>query len=260
MPAIPQDTEFQHVIMQPFFRAVQFLPSAWRSLCLISAGGRRAEENLCTGRSRRLAQPVKWYPGAAALIAAALLAGCVASRPKPGPSLGGPRDPSTDTIISVDDFDGVLLAKAIFWETNRQREANGLASLAPLAALDGAADEQAEYTALSLATGHENMFPNEHNVAQRVAGAGLHPLHLSENAIMMPARRPVGAANRDYTYAAYAGYLLDGWMNSPGHRAAVLDPQVTFLGCAARIARGFGPDDQRIFAVQVFFKPDPWWE
>jgi uncharacterized protein YkwD len=72
----------------------------------------------------------------------------------------------------------------------------------------------------------------------------------------MPARRPPDAPNRDYTYAAYAAFLLEGWMNSPEHRETLLDRKFTQLGCAARLAHGFRQGDQRVFALQVFFLPE----
>jgi uncharacterized protein YkwD len=158
--------------------------------------------------------------------------------------------------MSLDDFDHVLLSTAIFEESNRVRVAHGSRPLGHLAALDAAADEQATYLALTLSVGHANPFPKEHNVGERVVHEGLDPASVGENAIMMPARRPPDAPNRDYTYAAYAAFLLEGWMNSPEHRETLLDPKFTYLGCAARLARGFRQGDQRVFALQVFLLPD----
>jgi uncharacterized protein YkwD len=194
--------------------------------------------------------------GVMAAAVAALIAACAHPREAAPPSQG-PRDPAADQVMSLGNFDHGLLSRAIFWETNRERVANGVRPLAPLAALDAAADEQATYTALSLKAGHDNPIPSEQDVAARVLGQGLHAIHVGENAIMMPAQDPQGEEGRDYTYAQYAAFLVQGWMNSPGHRANMLDPRVRYLGCAARPARGFGSSDQRIFAVQVFFLPDP---
>jgi uncharacterized protein YkwD len=185
---------------------------------------------------------------------AALLAGCThppAARDFPQ------RDPAFDQVISLERFDNRLLSRAIFWESNRVRVANGVPALKPLPALDGAADEQATYMALILRASHGNPIPREHNAAERVTHVGLHPERVAENAIMMPALRDADVQNRDYTYAEYATYLLDGWMNSPGHRINMLDPGFAYLGCAARLAHGITHGDQRIFATQVFFLPDP---
>jgi uncharacterized protein YkwD len=197
---------------------------------------------------------VKILHGAIA-IAAVAIAGCTHAPPA-GPASPGPRDPAADKVMSVEDFDHALLSRTIFWETNRVRVDLGLPPLAPMAALDASADDQATYSALSLVAGHENPIPGEHDAGERVLRHGLQPARVAENVIMMPAHRPQGEERRDYTYSEYASFLLQGWMNSAGHRANILDRRFTCLGCAARPGRGFGSRDQRIFAVQVFFLPD----
>jgi uncharacterized protein YkwD len=185
-------------------------------------------------------------------LAAIILGGC-SHGPPPTPQ----RDAAIDNVMSLENFDHALLSRAIFWETNRVREAHEVRLLTPLPGLDEAADEQATYTALNLHVGHMNPIPDEHTVADRVAHAGLLASRVAENAIMMQARHPADASNRDYTYAAYAAYLLEGWMNSPDHRANILNPVFTHLGCSARLAHGISPGDQRIFATQVFLLPQP---
>jgi uncharacterized protein YkwD len=159
--------------------------------------------------------------------------------------------------MSLQHFDHTLLSRAIFQATNLARVANRKPPLAPLPALDNAADMQANYMALSLAAGHSSIFPNQHDVAERVARAGLHAASVGENTIMEAATRPPDAPKLDYTYREYASFLVDKWMQSPDHRSALLSPKFTELGCAARLARGFRPGDLRIFATQVFFLPDP---
>jgi uncharacterized protein YkwD len=157
--------------------------------------------------------------------------------------------------MSPENFDHVLLSRAIFEESNRVRVAHGARPLAHLAALDDAADEQATYLALTLTVGHTNPFPRRRDVGERVIHEGLEPASVGENAIMMPATRPPDAPHREYTYAAYAAFLLEGWMNSPDHRHTLLDRKFTHIGCSARLAHGFKEGDQRIFAVQVFYLP-----
>ena len=169
------------------------------------------------------------------------------------PPVGSAAPP--DRVMSPGDFDHALLATAIFEESNRVRAAHGVPPLAREPALDSAADEQAVYLALALRAEHDNPFPGEHNATERVARAGLQGKVVAENAVMMPAQRPVGAPDRDYTYSAYAAFLLEGWMNSPGHRANLLNPGFKLSGCAARFAHGVRPGDQRVFATQVFYTP-----
>jgi uncharacterized protein YkwD len=180
----------------------------------------------------------------------ALAAGC-AHVARPGPQAAA--DPTTQEIPLAHVDDG-LLARAIFEETNRVRLDHGLPPLAALSALDAAAGEQASYMALICRAEHANPFPGEHTVTERVAHEGLLGSRVGENAIMMPAQRPADSARRDYTYAALADYLVAQWMDSPAHRANLLDPRYTHLGCAARIARGVLPGNRSVFATQVFFQ------
>jgi uncharacterized protein YkwD len=195
---------------------------------------------------------VKTIPGVPLALLSALLCGCLRAPP---PSPAEHADPALDEAMSPESFDHALLARAIFEASNRVRAAHGAPALVHVAALDDAADEQATYLALSLTVGHTSPIPRQRNLAERIEGEGLKAASAGENAIMMPARRPTDAPDRDYTYAAYAAYLMEGWMNSPEHRETLLAPRFTELGCAARLAHGLAKGDQRIFATQVFLLP-----
>jgi uncharacterized protein YkwD len=190
------------------------------------------------------------------MLLAALSAGC--AHPPASPAPVTLKEPGFDRVMATEDFDHALLSRAIFQETNLARTANGAPPLRPLAALDNAADMQATYLALTLTVGHLSMFPNEHNVAQRVAQAGLKAASVGENAIMMPAERPIEGDGppRPYTYREYAAFLVEGWLNSPRHRETMMDPRYTYLGCATRISNGIGAQDVRVFATQVFLLPE----
>jgi uncharacterized protein YkwD len=189
------------------------------------------------------------------VIAVALLgmlaAGCV----HPPPAAAASSDPALERVMSLGDLDHALLCRAIYKETNRVRAAHGSPPLGHLDALDAAADLQATYLALTLTVGHTNPIPRQRDVGERVIHEGLGPASVGENVIMMPATRPPDASDREYTYAAYAAFLLEGWMNSPDHRQTLLDRKFTHFGCSARLAHGFKAGDQRIFAVQVFYLP-----
>jgi uncharacterized protein YkwD len=164
-------------------------------------------------------------------------------------------DPALDRVMDLQDFDHALLSRAIFEETNVARQANGAPPLAGLPALDDAADMQANYMALTLAAGHYSIFPHQHDVAERVARAGVDAAAVGENAIMMPARRPPGSPGSGYTYREYGAFLVDGWMNSPDHRVNMLAVKFTYLGCAGRLASGLGRQNEEVLATQVFLRP-----
>jgi uncharacterized protein YkwD len=184
-------------------------------------------------------------------LLAALIAGCAHVTPPAADVAAGPMARQ----ISLANFDYGLLGAAIFEETNRVRVSNGLHALALHPALDAAAAEQASYMALMFRAQHSNPIPGEHTVVERVNRAGLFGPHIAENAIMMPAQPPAGSPRPDYTYAELAALIVDSWLNSPAHRANLLDPEYTYLGCAARAAHGVLHGDQRVFATQVFFVP-----
>jgi uncharacterized protein YkwD len=184
-------------------------------------------------------------------LLAALDAGCAHVNPPEARGAAG----AMAQVISRAKVDDGLLGRAIFAETNRVRAARGLRPLAPSPALDSAADEQAMFMALMCRAEHGNPFPGEETVAERVARAGLSGSRVAENALMIPAQPPPGSPQPDYTYAALADRLVDNWMNSPVHRAILLDPGYTLLGCAARIGRGVAAGDRQVFATQVFFLP-----
>jgi uncharacterized protein YkwD len=190
---------------------------------------------------------VKLTQAIAGALLAAIAAGCAHA-----PAVRD--EPSLDRLMGLGDFDHALLSTAIFRESNRVRVEHGSPPLAHLDALDAAADEQATYLALSLSVGHSNPFPRERNAGDRVIHEGLDPSKVGENVIMMPATRAPDSPG-GYTYASYAAFLVEGWMNSPEHRETLLARRFTHLGCAARLAHGFRPGDQRVFAVQEFFRP-----
>jgi uncharacterized protein YkwD len=185
-----------------------------------------------------------------AFVVAALLVGCS----HPGPlAPQGILDPAFDRLMNLEAFDHDLLSRAIFHETNKARVANAVRPLIGLTELDHAADMQANYLALTLTVGHYSMFPHEHRIVDRVDLAGLDPARVAENAIMLPGNRAPDEGSTEFTYAEFASQIVDGWMNSPGHRANLLDPTYTHLGCAARLAHGFREGDKRVFATEVFY-------
>lgn len=202
------------------------------------------------------AEPPLWLGAVKASFRATLgtllaaFVGCAHPSP-PAASLG---PGALARLVAPADFDHALLATAIFEETNRVRIEYRLPPFGHFPELDRAADVQATDMAMLLRAEHGNPVRGEHTVAERVATAGLPYGRMGENVSMVPARPPPGAPDRAYTYASLAASLVQGWMDSPGHRANLIGRDFTHLGCAARMAHGV-PGDDRVFAVQDFFLP-----
>lgn len=62
---------------------------------------------------------------------------------------------------------------------------------------------------------------------------------------------PVGSGDAMATVDDIAAKLVESWMNSPGHRANVLNGRVTHVGCSVRLARGFA-EQWYAFGVEDF--------
>lgn len=187
-------------------------------------------------------------------------------------TLAGQAAELTDKI-DVAQLDQSLLARAIFDETNRVRVQLGHKPFGREQKLDEAADTQANIGVLFRPPSHTNPFPLIATPEDRVRFAGLDPLRVSENIALLsiydvPRNTAVyflkndptlrdsrsGNAVQVHTYASFARAVVGEWMNSPGHRANIVDEKLRYLGCAVRSSTG-KDDLDMIFAVQAFFTP-----
>jgi uncharacterized protein YkwD len=180
----------------------------------------------------------------AALAWVLLLAGCPVATRLPQPPPDGP--------IDWEAFDGPRMSREIAQEANRVRVGHGLRALYYSAALEEAADEQAVHLVMINGVGHSNPVPGEETVAARVTHLGVDPAAVAENALMEPADYGPPAV----TYHGYAALLVAAWMDSPGHRANLLNPTFSHTACAARLGHTARPGRDRVYAVQVFVLPD----
>jgi len=157
-----------------------------------------------------------------------------------------------DRVVAVADFDAALLAREIFDASNAVRLREGLAPFSPEPRLAAAASDQAATLAMRVHSGHTSPILGHGDPAARVDKAGLGPGNVAENAATMDVRKPDQSG--DYTYSELAGAIVQAWMDSPGHRANLLDPALHFLGCGTRIAwmlRG----EAVVYAIQDFYTP-----
>ncbi len=99
--------------------------------------------------------------------------------------------------------------------TNQQRQAAGLPALATTSALTNAAAQHSQDQAGRSSMGHTGS--DGSNAGQRISANGGSFSTWAEN---------VAAG-----YGSASG-VVDGWMNSPGHRANILNPAMTQVGVA----------------------------
>ncbi len=210
---------------------------------------------------------------------ACTLAGCVAVKPPATPTSAAPSSAAPvesggalDERIDVAHLDRKLLARAIFDETNRVRARHGLPAFQHLPKLDDAADLESAVGRVYQPPSHTNPFPPIGTPMARVKYVGLKPAQVAENialipiyedaavAIVLREGKPVLVHPGTYepaqraTYRGFAVTVLKLWMDSPGHRANIVNPALKNLGCSVEPTVSMNGIDQ-MFCVQVFFTP-----
>ncbi|MDI1249006.1 MAG: CAP domain-containing protein [Lacunisphaera sp.] len=183
--------------------------------------------------------------------------------------------PELDARIDVAAFDRGLLAAAIFHETNRVREILHLPVFRNLAKLNEAADLEAAVGKFYQPPSHTNPFPSIGTPADRVRHVGLKYRRVAENIALLSIYEVepdvgVGITTREgrkllvhprtqaelkpATYRGFAATVVQAWMNSPGHRANLVEPALIYLGCSVQPSVSLMGVDS-LFCVQVFFTP-----
>jgi hypothetical protein len=119
-------------------------------------------------------------------------------------------------------------AQSLFESANRERVANGLAPLKWSGSLAGAARQHALRMAAQNSLSHQ--LPGEPSMADRASQAGARFSSLAENVAEGPS----------------AESIHQQWMNSPPHRANLLDAQLDSVGIAVAERNGV------LFAVEDF--------
>jgi hypothetical protein len=123
----------------------------------------------------------------------------------------------------------------LFQLANQRRAEQGIPPLAWDAALARAAHAHAER--MSHAQNEpQHQYPGEADLPTRAAQAGAHFSKVSEN---------IAAANTKLSD------IEQGWMDSPSHRAAILDPQLNAIGIAVV------ENQNMIYAVEDFSHANP---
>jgi stress response protein SCP2 len=137
-----------------------------------------------------------------------------------------------DYGVQVDDSAGGPLADVVT-ATNAERARHGLAPLTVDARLAAAAQAHSADMVARSFFAHEN--PDGAQVWDRALAAGYAYRKVAEN---------IAAGQRS------AAEVVEGWMNSPGHRRNILDPELTQIGVGTATGGEYG-----IHWTQVFGTP-----
>lgn len=188
------------------------------------------------------------------IVVALMLAGCSSHRVD-----GSALEQSSASLGRTIDFDNPdygALATAIEQLTNEVRKQNGLQPLSTHATLRKASARYAQKMVNEGFLAHEDPnTPRLRNPEQRVAAAGGKNAITAENIADVPAfrvesgepfyvldadnyvisRTPDGEPIEAHTYASFGAVVVEGWMNSPGHRRNLLADDALEQGIGARM-------------------------
>lgn len=166
--------------------------------------------------------------------------------------------PRSQQLMSLDKPDTLLLDVALFQATNEARRAAGLPILQYDWALYKAARSHAESMIQYDYTSHEDLYQlTDRTVLNRVQKQTNRFSWIAENVgqyqtietpewfgVRFNARRrqyeyldsETKQLYKPFTYASYARYAVVQWLESPHHRANLLNPMYTHVGCAGRLS------------------------
>jgi uncharacterized protein YkwD len=146
--------------------------------------------------------------------------------------------PAKEEIV-FDNIDYPLLNAAVFYETNHMREKNNRKQLRHSQSLENAAQMHSEDMVNDNFFSHYNPYDSKKRQPDdRMKMHGVDTGNRGENiatafGIQYKAGTSVSliSAIPHHTYISYAKDLVEGWMNSPGHRANILSKDYAYLGC-----------------------------
>jgi len=162
------------------------------------------------------------------------------------------------TEIDFENIDYVLLNAAVFFRTNEVRKEHGLAELGFLANLETAATMHANDMVRYNFFSHTNPYRRSKSApSNRGKLSGITNPSMAENiaesfGIEYEGGKPVyivdskkgifsyeynGPVLKNRTYISFAEAVVLQWMNSPGHRANILNDKALQLGCGMAFYR-----------------------
>ncbi len=157
-----------------------------------------------------------------------------------------------DQKINYTSINVSLIETLIHEEINKARSANGLPPLAYDNTLRKAAEDQNTYCLVQTDLTHYQNTPGKKTIKDRVEFYGNGYTMMAENLIYegFTVRRTNGVISDILTptYRDLAKTMVINWMNSPGHRANILEKDLERVGTAA----AYNPKNYAVYATQVF--------
>jgi uncharacterized protein YkwD len=168
---------------------------------------------------------------------------------------GSAQQSSTGQRIDVSRFDKALVARQVFEKTNAERRRAGLQPFAWLDQLAVAATGHSEDMAAKDYFSHDGKgWFNKSHMTDRLQSQGVQGVATAENIAMLPVYRrwqtrtrydAQGNASQTLetegdNYDQLTTWAVDQWMQSPGHRKNILDPQLARLGVGVALGNHGG--------------------
>ena len=164
--------------------------------------------------------------------------------------------------IDLKNIDISLLQKAIFIETNKIRKEHHLRQFLFSPYLEQIAQEHSNDMVTYGFFSHDSPVPGKETLRDRLLDINIKNSFAAENIAKTFARqitpqKPVfppsvnggyfsythkGAPIALHTYQSFAASVVNDWMNSPGHRVNILNPDFLYLGCGTALELSEDPD------------------
>lgn len=186
------------------------------------------------------------------------------------------QNPRLTAVIDFEAFDEAAARAAIYYATNEQRRAQGMSDLSREPLMEVSSQIHAERMRQYEFIAHEDPHSAKHRTpTDRARLAGVANPYTAENiatevtleyssgdpVYVIPNKKgafsktPGGPELARHTYVSLARELLEGWMNSPGHRKNILNPAALSLGAGA--AFYWQNNFPAVYAVQNFQFHEP---
>jgi len=155
--------------------------------------------------------------------------------------------PFFKAIVDTASFIPELLNAAIFYETNRKRLLAQVPVLLYDARLERSAQKHSDDMVAQEYFSHSGVKEGQKTLEQRLKNVGLEDGYFGENIIQWPVlqinnlafippsvggyfKSTTGDSIEMHTYQSLAEEIVDGWMNSQGHRTNILSRSYSHLG------------------------------